>query len=144
MEIISGTKIGPFERGMKFEEVKSLIKEPEVHEAWMGGNLNDSIIIHGLILSFDRCNSNGPSPDSILIDYEVRNRSDATIFGDLINNWTWEKFKSYLEDNDIKYSIEYENNIDLDILLTDLELCVSFNNNVLINQNKPPVLLVDQ
>jgi hypothetical protein len=62
LEIIPGIGIGPVQRGMSPPQVLEALPEKHQYEEWMGGNLNDSLLFHGLIFSFDKCNPAGPLP----------------------------------------------------------------------------------
>ena len=53
MEVIPNIGIGPVRFGMSPAEALAAIPEGQKYEEWMGGNRNDSLLFHGLILGFD-------------------------------------------------------------------------------------------
>ena len=53
MEVIPNIGVGPVRFGMSPAEVLTAIPEGQKYEEWMGGNRNDSLLFHGLILGFD-------------------------------------------------------------------------------------------
>ena len=71
-------------------EVRAAIGEPERYEEWMGGNLNDSVLFHGLICGFDDCDAYGPRPDSALreLRISVPHRGDIMLWGRSLAEWT--------------------------------------------------------
>jgi hypothetical protein len=72
------------------DEVAVEFDEPRVHENWMGGNLNDAMLFHGLRFHFDRCNGAGPLPDALLNWIVVHQREDAYLFDRPMTDWTKE------------------------------------------------------
>jgi hypothetical protein len=87
LEIIPGEGIGPIRRGMKPAEVLAVFTEPQVYEDWMGGNLNGSLIFHGICLEFTNCDAQTPLPQSTLDTIIVHGREDAHLFGRPISEW---------------------------------------------------------
>ncbi len=71
LDIHPGEGIGLVRFGMRPAEVLALFSEPQVYEDWMGGNLNDALLFHGLLLHFNECNRSGPLPSSTLSWVEV-------------------------------------------------------------------------
>jgi hypothetical protein len=72
---------------MNPKDVTAAFDEGHVYEDWMGGNLNDSLLYHGLILHFDRCNGAGPLPDSRLNWIVVHERDDAYLLDSPLTAW---------------------------------------------------------
>ena len=64
------------------------MREPQQYEDWMGGNLNDALLFHGLIFTFDRCDSHGPLPHALLDRIDIHGREDADLFGQPLGTWT--------------------------------------------------------
>ena len=99
--------IGAVTFGMKPDEVTAVFGSKQVHEDWMGGNLNDSLLYHGLIFQFDRHDSHGPYShgpleNSSLVEIEVWGREDASLYGKPIHAWTKQELKQYLIDHNIE------------------------------------------
>ena len=128
MEIIPKQAIGPFKFGMTPEEVRASVEEPETYEDWMGGNLNDSILYRGLILGFDKYYASGPLPGSKLIEFNVRDRSDASIFGRQFSEWSWLDLKKYLDSAQIEFNINRTSSSEMDVDVPALNLQISFEN----------------
>jgi hypothetical protein len=87
LEIDPGFGMGPVRRGMSPSDVLEAFPESQCYEDWMGGNLNDSLLFHGLVFTFDKCNSVGPLPDSRLEYILVHQREDATLYGKPLGSW---------------------------------------------------------
>jgi hypothetical protein len=83
-----GEGIGPIRIGMRPAEVIAVFDEPSVYERWMGGNLNDSLLFHGLVLTFTECDSSAPLPDSTLHHVIIHQREDAFLFDRPMTEWT--------------------------------------------------------
>jgi hypothetical protein len=64
-KIIAKHKLGYLRFGMSPVQIKDLLGNQLVWENWMGGNLNNALCYHGLVLVFDLCNGAGPktTPD---------------------------------------------------------------------------------
>jgi hypothetical protein len=88
LEIRPGEGIGPVRKGMLPAEVLTAFSEPQVYEPWMGGNLNDALLFHGLRLHFSDCNARAPLPESTLDWIVIHGREDAYLFGRPIGEWT--------------------------------------------------------
>jgi hypothetical protein len=56
-------------------------------EDWMGGNLNDSLLFHRLIVTFDQHGSYGPLPEARLEQMVLHQREDATLYGTPLDAW---------------------------------------------------------
>ena len=124
MELVPKVGIGPLRFGMSPVEVRALLPEESTYEEWMGGNLNDSLLYHGLIIGFDECDSMGPLPDSRLNRICVFGREDAVIWGRGICDWTKEEATTHLDQSRISYR-----NLDSgDVSVQDLSLTLSFDN----------------
>jgi hypothetical protein len=66
LDIHPGEGIGPIRHGMRPVEVLAVFPEPQVYKNWMGGNLNDALMFHGLRLHFTDCDTHAPLPNSTL------------------------------------------------------------------------------
>ncbi len=97
MEMVPKVGLGELRFGMTPVEVRSIFPEQEMYEEWMGGNLNDSLLYHGLILSFDECDSFGPLSDSRLNDIIIQGRNDIQLWGVELREWTRTEFVAYLD-----------------------------------------------
>lgn len=99
LEIKLSGEIGTVTFGMTPEEVMSVFGSTQIYEDWMGGNLNNSLLYHGVILGFDRCNAYGPLADSRLVEFTVFNREDITFCGKPFLQWEksdlLENFKNF-------------------------------------------------
>jgi hypothetical protein len=98
LEIYPGKGIGPILLGMHPQRVVSIFHEKQVYESWMGGNLNDAILFHGMRLHFDKCNGAGPLPGARLVLIVVHQREDAILFGRRMKDWSKEEIFQYLDD----------------------------------------------
>ncbi len=123
-DVRSGQEVGPFSLGMLYEDVKKMLDEPEVYEDWMGGNLNDSILVQGLVLGFDV----GLFPGAKLDCFDLRYREGAMLFGKKLEEWRLDLFEGFLKDSGVDYVFEYQDEVDVDVSLIDLGLIVSFKN----------------
>lgn len=74
LDVLPGVGIGTIRFGMRCDEVLALIDEPSCHEEWMGGNLCDALLYHGLRLHFSEYNSDGPLPVGRIIYLWSRRR----------------------------------------------------------------------
>jgi hypothetical protein len=88
LDIQPGEGIGPIRHGMRPAEVLAAFPEPRVFEDWMGGNLNDALLFHGLRLHFSGCDARAPLPDSTLNWVVIHQREDAYLFGRPVAEWT--------------------------------------------------------
>jgi hypothetical protein len=68
-------------------QVLAVFGEPRVYEDWMGGNLNDALLFHGLRLHFSKCDSRGPLPTGVLNWIVIHQRQDAFLFGRPVAEW---------------------------------------------------------
>ncbi|WP_146505189.1 hypothetical protein [Rubinisphaera italica] len=64
--------------------------EPQVYEDWMGGNLNDALLFHGLRFHFSDCDTRAPLPTSTLDWVVIHQREDACLFDRPITEWNKE------------------------------------------------------
>lgn len=130
MEVISGTKIGPLEIGMTYNQVRELFNEPTIYEEWMGGNLNDCILAQGLLLGFDECDSQKPLPNAKFTWFEMRHRENGILFGKNVVDWNWTEFKEYIVKNQMRYEFLKQNDNETEIKIPEKGLNVSFENNI--------------
>lgn len=103
LEISIPNRFGPLSYGMNPAEVRKLLQETEVYEDWMGGNRNDSILLHCLIIEFDRCDGRGPLPDSRFVGAIIRLRPDVTLLGEPLFSLTREQTMEYLRQAKITF-----------------------------------------
>lgn len=87
LEIVPGVGVGPVCLGMSPRQVLDVFPEEQKWEHWMGGNLNDALLFHGLVFIFDKCESAGPLPDARLERIFVRGREDAMLLGKPVSSW---------------------------------------------------------
>jgi hypothetical protein len=88
LDIHPGEGIGRIRHGMQPAEVLAVFNEPRVYEHWMGGNLNDALLFHGLRLHFSECDSRAPLPGSRLNWVVIHQREDAFLFERPMHEWT--------------------------------------------------------
>jgi hypothetical protein len=101
-------------------EVLANFPEEQKYEDWMGGNRNDSLLFHGLIFGFDRCDGFGPLADSRLVEFTIYGREDTELWGRGIGDWSKEAVADYLGRNGIPYEIH--GNGDLSVLQFSMAL----------------------
>lgn len=123
MEIIPNIGIGPMRFGMSPSEVLTNFPEEQKYENWMGGNRNDSLLFHGLIFGFDKCNGTGPLAESRLVEFTIYGREDVRLWGRVISEWSREAVTEYLGRNGISYEI-HENG---DLSVRQYALALSFS-----------------
>jgi hypothetical protein len=75
---------------MRPAEVRAAFPERPVYEHWMGGNLNDALLYHGLRFHFSPCDVRGPVPNATLNWIVIHQRKDAYLFGRPVSAWTKE------------------------------------------------------
>lgn len=120
MEIIPNLGVGSVRFGMSPTEVLAHFPEEQKYEDWMGGNRNDSVLFHGLIFGFDRCNSFGPLADSRLVEFTIYGRGDVQLWGREVGDWSMETVVEYLERHNVPYEIH--ENVDLAVKLYSMML----------------------
>jgi hypothetical protein len=123
MDVIPDVGIGPVRFGMSPAEVIACFPEEQKYEDWMGGNRNDSLLYHGLIFGFDRCDSVGPLAQSTLVEITVFDREDARLWEQKISDWSKEGVIEYLERNGIPCEIQESG----DLLVRPQSLSLSFS-----------------
>lgn len=79
MEINPHQGVGPVKFGMSPKQVKKVMGREPVYEDWMGGNLNDSLLYPGMIISFDECDAKGPLPHSKVVGFRL-NSVESLVF----------------------------------------------------------------
>lgn len=99
--------------GMRPSEVLAAFGEPQVYEHWMGGNLNDALLFHGLRLHFTDCDAHAPLTDSTLNWVVIHQREDAHLFDRRMTEWTKETILEELWDR--SYAVETPPNGDVDV-----------------------------
>ena len=113
MEVIPHLGVGPVRFGMSPAEVLASFPEAQKHEEWMGGNRNNSLLFHGLIFGFDRCDTFGPLADSWLVEFTIYGREDVRLWGRGVGDWTKEAVADYLGRNGIPYEIHGNSDISV-------------------------------
>jgi hypothetical protein len=98
---------------MRPAEVLAAFPEPQLFEEWMGGNLNDALLFHGLRLHFSDCDSRAPLPDSTLNWIVIHQRPDAYLFGRPVSEWTKEAVVRELRERE--YDVQLPPNGDVDV-----------------------------
>jgi hypothetical protein len=100
LEIYPGEGLGPIRLGMHPAEAQEVFPEPFLYEDWMGGNLNDCLTYHGLLLKFSKCDSRAPLPDTYLDEIQIDEREDVFLFGKPLEEWRdWSILQKLLADN---------------------------------------------
>ena len=123
MEVLPNIGLGVIRFGMRPAEVRGLLLEPETYEEWMGGNLNDSLLYHGLILGFDSYDAYGPLAHSHFAELRLNRREDATIWGKNLLAWT----KGLIADHLRRIVVPCESPGNGDLLVPSLSLAMSFD-----------------
>src|SRR6185369_10344683 len=93
--------LGEVRFGMTPGEVQKAFHEPQKYEDWMGGNLNDSLLFHGIIFGFYEHNTFGPLPDAKLEEIRTNGREDLILWGKQIHEWNKTSLAHYLNENKI-------------------------------------------
>ena len=122
MEVMPNIGVGPARFGMSPAEVLAHFPEGQKYEDWMGGNRNDSLLFHGLIFGFDRCDGFGPLADSRLVEVTIYGREDVLLWGRGIGDWSKVAVAEYLGRNGTPYEI-HENG---DLLVRPHSMTLSF------------------
>ena len=123
MKLIPNIGLGFVRFGMNPSELIAVFPEKQKYESWMGGNLNDSLLFHGIIFSFDKCNSSRPLADSHLEEIRISGRDDVILWEQQITNWTKNSLENFLNENKISYEIMNNRAIKL----KSLSMTFSFN-----------------
>jgi hypothetical protein len=113
LDITPGEGIGPIQLGMQPSKVLILFPESQLYEEWMGGNLNDALLFHGLRLQFDSCNAWGPLPGSRLDFITIHDREDAYLFDRPMGDWTKESLLRELRQRDFELETPSKSEIDV-------------------------------
>lgn len=71
MNIKINEGVGPIKFGMPLSQVVEIMGDKQTIEDWMGGNRNDSLMYPGIIIGFNQYDSNGPTPDGIVFEFEI-------------------------------------------------------------------------
>ncbi len=106
MDVIPNIGFGPVQFGMNPAEVLAHFPEEQNYEEWMGGKRNDSLLYHGLIFGFNRCDSIGPLADSRLVEVTVFGREDARLWGRGIGGWSKDAVTAYLKQSGVPYEVQ--------------------------------------
>lgn len=123
MEIIPNIGLGSLCFGMSPDEVVEILREQQTYEDWMGGNLNDSLLYHHLIIGFDKYDGSGPLPEGRLSDIRIRRRKDVTLWGKSISDWTKLEAMAHLD----RSAIRYEAHDSGDLSVPSYSLSLSFD-----------------
>lgn len=97
MEMIPKVGLGEIRFGMSPAKVRAIFPEQETYEEWMGGNLNDALLYHGLILMFDKHDAFGPLSDSRLDEIIIKGRTDISFWGLRLLDWSRDDLVSHLD-----------------------------------------------
>jgi hypothetical protein len=116
MEIVPLKGIGQIKFGMNPQSVRGLFNSNETYEGWMGGNCNDSIMYPGIKFVFNRFDAYGPLPRSDLWMIVVHGRTDISLWGLPINQWTKPKVQDYLQQESLSFSINPLGEIEIENL----------------------------
>ena len=84
-------------------EVLARFPEEQIYEDWMGGNLNDALLFHGLIFLFDRCDSTGPLPDARMDEFIVHGRDDVRLWHRPVASWSRDSVMNYLLEKNLQF-----------------------------------------
>lgn len=123
MDIFPKSGVGALRFGMSPAEVRSIFPENETYEEWMGGNRNDSLLYHGLIFSFDKCDGAGPLTNSRFDQAQVFGRKDVRLWRSPVNSWTFAGVTGHLDAEGIHYEVSKHANI----YVKSLSLILSFD-----------------
>jgi hypothetical protein len=123
IELVPRVGLGEVRFGMTPSEVRTKFHEQEEYEEWMGGNLNDSLMFHGLIFMFDDCNTYGPLNDSKLTDIVIQGRDDISLWGRNSLEWSRDQFIDHLNRIETSY-----NWLGTRLFFPEYSLSVTFTN----------------
>jgi hypothetical protein len=101
MQLLPKIGLGEVRFGMTPDEVQKALNEPQKYEEWMSGNLNDSLLFHGIIFGFREHNTFGPLPDAKLCEIRISGREDLILWGKPIRDWNKTTLAQYLNENKI-------------------------------------------
>ncbi|HXQ35727.1 MAG TPA: hypothetical protein VN843_17055 [Anaerolineales bacterium] len=120
MEITPNIGLGPLRFGMRPEQVRMLLEEPETYEDWMGGNLNDSLLYHGLVLGFNTNDTYGPLSNSKFCEARINGREDVVIWGKSLCDWRRASVVDYLEQESLPYQLPASGDVNVTALSLEL------------------------
>jgi hypothetical protein len=123
MEVFPNVGIGPLRFGMNPAQVLALFSEQQIYEDWMGGNLNDSLLYHGLIIGFDECDGDGPLAHSRFREVRLNRREDTVLWGRNLFDWTKPAVTDHLENGGLPYRLAACG----DVSVPDLSLLLAFD-----------------
>jgi len=73
--------IGSISLGMSPAQVESILGRHYTYEEWMGGNLNDSLLYPGIVISFNHSDGSGPLDDSQASEIWIHSTYPTTLVG---------------------------------------------------------------
>jgi hypothetical protein len=88
IDILPGTGLGNVRLGMRLLQVVVALPEAQIYENWMGGNLNDALLFHGIRLHFDAYDAHSPLSTSRLSLLVIHQRENVYLFDQAIEQWT--------------------------------------------------------
>jgi hypothetical protein len=124
LAIYPGIGVGPIRLGMRPAEVLFVFGEAQVYENWMGGNLNDALLFHGMRLHFGNCDARAPLPESTLNWIVIHQRDGVLLFDRPMKTWT--KNSIFHELRSRGYAVEALANGDIEV---PGKLSLSFEDN---------------
>jgi len=110
-EVQPGIGVGSIRFGMRPTTVRRSLPEATLYEAWMGGNLNDALLFHGLRLHFDACDLHGPLSSSGLNLIVIHQREDAILFERSCFEWTRDSVQVELQSRQLEFKLERSGDI---------------------------------
>jgi hypothetical protein len=73
--------IGLITLGMLPVQVENILGKHHTYEEWMGGNLNDSLLYRGMVISFNRSDASKPLENSQANEIWIHSNCPATLAG---------------------------------------------------------------
>ena len=129
MNLLPNVGIGSVRFGMSPDELLEIFTEEQKHEGWMGGNLNHSLMFHGIVFGFNKYDSSAPLPDSRLIEIRVSGREGVTLWDKEVSDWTKPSLIKHSDEN----KIPYEDLSNGDLSFESLSLDLSFDEQEKLN-----------
>ena len=102
MELVSNG-IGEIRLGMSPSQVENILGTHHTFEEWMGGNLNDALLYPGLVICFNRSDSNRPLADSQVSEIWIHPNQPTTLAGKEIFSLYKRDIESYFNANGIVF-----------------------------------------
>jgi hypothetical protein len=96
IDILPGIGLGDVRLGMQPSQVLAAFAEAQTYQEWMGGNLNDALLFHGICFHFDACNANGPLSTGQLNCIRIHQRKGVYLLDQAIEIWTKDSLQKVL------------------------------------------------